>query len=498
MPPDETGDRGGEGHGGGKGERTAVRGVAVMLGSYLLTRLLNLTITIVLARTLLPEGMGVVAVALLTVEVIDMLRDLGLRETLIYNPSRDVTIQTTAFVMMFTVGCAQALLLLAAAPLAPLVVADPQITAVLMWLALLFPINTLGSVQEAMLQKAFRFSRVALTEIASVLVKTGVALGLLSWGVGIWSIVAGILCGAVVRAAALWLVSNWRPTWVRPTRAAAKFLFGYGKHIIASNILNVCRTRADQMGIVLAMGDIALAVYFIAARIPEIVIFGVNVAVTRVVFPIFASIADDRARLDATYRATIHGAMTLMAPVSIGLAAIAPQVVLVLFSPEWSAAVPVLTLLAVSGIPMTLGWSMGDIFKATGRPNLLSRIMAIETAVIAPAVWIVAFATRSLDWVAMTLLLGEFCASSFRLWCMQRFGGVNTVDSLSAVARPVAAALVMGMTVIGFAQAPLGVGDAARLGMSVGLGAAVYAVALYLIDRRNVRVWLAILFPARA
>jgi len=475
----------------------AVLGVAVLLGSYLFTRLLNLMITIILARILLPEGMGVVAVALLTVEVIDMLRDLGLRETLIYNRSRDVTIQTTAFVMMISIGCAQALLLLAAAPLAPLVVDDPQITAALIWLSLLFPINTLGSVQEAMLQKAFFFGRVALTEIASVLVKAGVSLGLLFGGAGIWSIVTGILCGAVVRAIALWLVSNWRPTWVRPTPAAAKYLFGYGRHIIASNMLNVLRTRADQMGIVLAIGDTALAVYFIAARIPEIVIYGVNVAVTRVVFPMFSSISDDAAELSANYRATIHGAMTLMAPVSIGLAAIAPQVVVVLFSPEWSAAGPLLTLLALNGIPLTLGWSTGDVFKATGRPNLLSRIMMIETIVIAPAVWIVAFATHDLNYVAIMLLVGEVFAMSLRLWFMQRFGGVRVADSLFAVARPLAAALLMGIAVIVFVQFPLAVGDGARLAISVGLGAAVYAVTLYLIDKRNVRVWLALLLPRR-
>ena len=105
------------------------------------------------------------------------------------------------------------------------------------------------------------------------------------------------------------------------------------------------------MAIVVAMGDVALGIYFVAARIPDIVILGVNSTMTKVVFPTFSSLAHDRERLGETYIATIGGTMLVMAPISIGLVAIAPQAVPFLFGANWNEAVPILIALACAGIP---------------------------------------------------------------------------------------------------------------------------------------------------
>ena len=308
---------------GARHGRAILRGIAVTLSSNFLARFLNLAITIILARTVAPDGMGVVAAALLCVEIVDTSRDLGLREALIFEPSPRQSLYSTAFVVTLVLALLQALVLLGIAPAAPLFVDAPEIVPVLACLALLFPLNALGSVQESLLQKDLRFGRASVSEIAAAATKTVVAIGLLAAGAGIWALVAGILAGAAARSAALWIMSAWRPSLAMPRRDEVRHLIGYGRHIVFVNIMTITRLKADQIVILLAMGDAALGLYFVAARIPEIAIFGVNVAITRVIFPAYSSIAADRTKLAQAYLHTIRGCMTLMAPVSVGLAMVA-------------------------------------------------------------------------------------------------------------------------------------------------------------------------------
>jgi PST family polysaccharide transporter len=179
--------------------------------------------------------------------------------------------------------------------------------------------------------------------------------------------------------------------------------------------------------------------------------------------------------------------MALMAPVSVGLAVTAEQTVPLLFGDAWGAAVPVLALLALSGIPLTIGWSAGDYFKATGRPDLLSLLMVIEIAVTGPVVWAVAFATRDLVAVASAMLACELGAAAVRLVLMRRIADVGIGETLAAAVAPLVASAAMAAAVLAFAGWADGAGAITRLAGSVALGMAVYAGAMVLLDRRGLR-----------
>ena len=458
--------------------RKAFLGVSVSMASYLAARIVNLTVTILLARILGPTEMGLIAFAFLALEIFDILRDFGLRETLIYDRTGAPSLRTTAFAMILIVGLFQAATLLVLAPFATHLIADPVIVPVLMWLALVFPINALGSVQEALLQRSFRFSATALAEILGVVTKAVVAISLLLAGAGIWSIVVGTVLGATVRVSALWLVSDWRPHGHKPSLEKSIELFRYGRHIIATSIVNMVQMRVDQMVIVASIGETALGLYYVAARIPEIVVLGVNSVITRVVFPALSNLSEDRARLVAAYSTTIAASMSLMAPISLGLAAVAGLAVPVLFGDEWSDAVPVLWYLALGGVPTTLGWTTGDFFKATGKPQYLWILMVIETAVVIPPMLVVAHMTSSIVMIAAVMFAGKCVAAALRLAALSRVSAVPVSATLMPAARPLASGAGMALLVYVYAVAnPLGLaplrtprfGPPARCGVLCGI-----------------------------
>lgn len=470
----------------GVGGRRIAGGVAWTLIANYAVRGVNLLITIALARTIGPAGMGLVAAALLAVEVIDTIRDFGLREALIYEPELNARYADAAFQVILGVSILQALAMAGAAQLGWRVGLDPALGPVLAWLALLFPLSGLGSAQEAMLLREGRFGARALAEMAGVIVKAGVALALLRLGHGVWSVVAGMILGIAVRTLALWLFSSWRPGLTTPTAASLRMLLGYGKHIIAVNVMFLCRMKADQFVVAAVLGQAALGVYFVAARIPEIVIFGVNVAITSVAFPTYARIVREKGDLEEAYLRTIRACMLLMAPVALGIAATGDQIVALFFGAEWSDSARILAILSLGGIPLTLGWSAGNVFKATGRPQVLTWLTLIEVLAVSPAIWAVAWATRDLAWIAGAMAAGEAASCALRLAFMSRFERIGAGRTLAAAAWPIIGALVMAAAVLAFAQAAASLSLAFRLPLSILVGVLVYGAVILLFDRRAV------------
>ncbi|MEM9973889.1 MAG: lipopolysaccharide biosynthesis protein [Pseudomonadota bacterium] len=482
----------------GGGARNAILGVVLNLGSYLLTRGLNLIITIALARVLAPEGMGLIAAALLAVEIVSIINGFGLRESLIYERSRSRALQTTAFLIVMVIAFIQMGLMMLGAPFATNFVDDPEIVPLLLVLALLFPITTLGVVPEAMLLKDFQFKKTAQAEAISVIFKAAFAISLVYMGYGVWGFVVGMFAGHITRTFALWLLAGWRPARPDTNVKAAIRLISYGAHIVFNTFIGFFRKRADQLAIVGAMGDAALGIYFVAARIPDIIMFGVSVTVSKIVFPTFADASENPEALRKMYFNTIYGSMLVMAPVSIGMMAISPLVVPLLFGDEWMAAIPVLLILSLIGIPQTIGWTSGDVFKATGRPELLTLLTTMQMAFTLPVVFATAFLTRDLLWIAIAMVATEAASAAMRLWAMQRYEKIGPLETMLASAKPVLAAAIMGLGVVGLQKfsgsQPLGL----QLVGSLIAGVVLYPILMLAIDYDNTMRWVRLIRRSRS
>lgn len=461
--------------------RSIGAGLAYTLASNYTVRFVNLGITIAVARMVGPAGMGIVAAALLAVEIIDSFRDFGLRHALIYQPDLSPAYTNAAYWVILIVAALQALTLLGMAGFAD----PPELHVILTWLAPVFLLSALAAPHEALLERAGLFWRRSLAEIAGVAVKAVITLGLLWWGWGIDSVAAGIVAGIAVRSFTLWQMSDWRPSRSPPKRLHIASLLSYGWHIIAVNIMGLCRLRVDQLAILAFLGPVALGSYFLAVRIPEIAIFGVNVAISTVAFPILARVVRQNGPLADAYLNTVRGSLVLMAPVSVGLLVTSDQIVQSLFNAQWQGSAAVLAILALGGIPLTLGWSVGDVFKAMGRPELLTRLTLIEVLLASPVIAAVAIMTSDLRWIAATVVCVEAASCMLRLAYLSRRCQISARRTVTTIVPTLLSAGVMGGGVMALSQVTASLDPSLRLALSVLCGVALYAGLILMFDRAS-------------
>jgi lipopolysaccharide exporter len=468
------------------GNKHVARGVFYTLVGNYAARFVNLAITVVVARAVGPAGMGVVAAALLTVEIVDTIRDFGLREALIYEPNLSDRYRNSAFFVIQAVSMVQALAMVAIALAGASFGFDPVLATVLIWLAILFPLSALGSPQEAMLQRQGAFGRRASAEIISVIVKAVAVIGLVWMGWGIWAIIVGMILSIGTRTLTLWLQSGWKPQLRIAHGEDVLALMRYGKHIMAVNIMALMRMKVDQFVVAAILSPSMLGAYFLAARVPEIAIYGVNVAITTVAFPSFSKIVREKGQLQEAYLRAVRSSMLLMVPVAIGISSISDQIVNVFFGPQWHDAIPVLGILSLGGIALTMGWSSGNVFKATGRPELLTKALMIEVLVFSPMVASVVLLTRDVVWISSAMVATEIGSCALRLYLMSRYENTSARRTLMAAAPVMAASVIMGLIVYFSAQKMTGLSPEVKLAASVLIGVVSYAILILTIDRESV------------
>lgn len=423
-----------------------IRGVIWAYGAFVGGRAVNLLTTAILARLLVPESFGLIGFALIVLNFLEAARGLGLNDALIYNDDRVDAAADTAFWLNVALGIAQFSLALLLAPLAQAAIDDPLIVPMLQIMALSFLFTGLMQTHDVLLQKELAFGRRYLPDLLSTIVKGIVSIGLALNGFGVWSLVIGHVVNSIVWMIILWTLNGWRPRW-RFDRSKAGDLWRYGRHIFALNLLSIVLTQGNGLIIGAGLGAAQLGYYTIALRLPEIVIINISMVLTRVIFPAFVKIKDDRDQLLRGFLKTTQYTAFLTAAAGFGMAATAPEIVIVIFGDQWAPAVPIFQVLALLGFTSTLAWNAGDVLKAVGRPDISARLLVIEViytlgliALFAASSGLAFYASIG-NWIAIAI------SAVIRLWIISRFLGAPFGKLIAIFRGPIVAGGIMAIGV---------------------------------------------------
>ncbi|MBI4468906.1 MAG: lipopolysaccharide biosynthesis protein [Acidobacteria bacterium] len=351
------------------------------------SRLLVFASTVILARLLIPSEFGQVGFALLVISYLDTISDLGVTAALIYERKRSDEAANIAFIVSLTMGVLWLGLANVMAPLVAAFFKDPAVEPILRVMAWVFVITALGNTHDALLRRELAFKQRLIPDFSRALLKGLCSILLSLFGCGVWSLVWGQLMGAVAATLALWLVVPWRPRLAGSLDMARRML-RFGGQIVSVNVLAAVVHHVDYLIVGRLLGSAALGFYSMAYRIPEFFITMVIWAVSSVAFPAYSKLQEDPPALRRAFLATLRYLSLLTVPTGVGLAMLGSMVVSTLYGEQWAPSIPVLQALAIAGCLRSLGSHAGDIYKATGRPDILTKLALLRAVALIPAlVW---------------------------------------------------------------------------------------------------------------
>lgn len=385
--------------------RTAL-GVIWTHSAYLTVKVVGFLSTIVLARLLLPQEFGLVAIGFIVLAFLENLSEAGAAAAVVWHkaePHHIAAVALTVTIISSTiVGSATYL----AAPMIADFFEEPRTVSILRVLSVSFILSSPVLVFSSLLQRCFAFRRKVLPEIAKAVTKGVVGIGLALHGFGVWSLVIGHLAGLGVALCLFWALSGWRP-YLSLDRRILRAILPYGVQIVLIGLIGMGVKNADYLVIGRFFGAKELGLYFLAFSVVDQLVMGICWAASQVLFPSFSSIESNPTALRQAYKDSLAGIAAIVLPVALGIAMIGDPFVAATFGAKWQEIVPVMQALAVYAIVYSFGFNLGDIYKATGKPYILIYI-GLASFLITVPILIVA-----VQGGIVGVALGQVCAAGF-------------------------------------------------------------------------------------
>jgi len=444
----------------------------------------------VLARLLSPADFGLFALALLMFNLFDYFRDLGVAAALVQNDEKWARLAPTGLTLSAIFGPVISLVTVLLAPAIAGVLGNPELASLVRVLAIGLLISSAAVLPHALLRRRIDFRGRLVPEVTGALVKMAVSISLAVAGVGVWSLVWGQLGAVTVTTVLYWVIARPRARFGLDRRVAASLL-RFGMPVTALGLLSFLEFGVPTAVIGRRLGNEDLGLYSLAFRLPELLLLNLCIVIGEVLFSALSRVQGDRQVLASRYLSAVGAVVALTAPLGLGIAVVARDLIVVVYGSRYEEGADVLAVLAVYTVLYSAGFNSGDVYKAIGRPMILTYLSIVSLLVLGPTVWIAA--GHSTVAVAAALLCFEMVHLAVRVGLVAWVIKLPVRRQLCAYRGPMVAAVLMALVVgtVGWILPawPAGV----RLALLVPLGGLVYLVLLQLFAPATVATLRAVL-----
>lgn len=457
-------------------------GAAWMVGMKLAYRTLGIISTIILARLLVPEDFGLVAMAVAVFALVDMLNQLGLEQALIRDQDAGRAHYDTAWTVLVLFGCFNAALLVLMAPILGGWFGDERLVGIVYALALLAFLQGWQNIGIVAFRKELKFRKdfifLLSKKVVAFTVTVGLAIALRSY----WALVAGMLASRMTGLVLSYAMHAYRP---RFSLARVRDLTGFSLGVFFNHMALYVRGRGPHFLIGRSMGADGLGIYAISREISNLPSTELQIPVMRAVFPGYAQIADDPPRLREAFL-KVQGMLALVTlPAGIGVVTLAEPLVHLLLGPAWLAAIPLMQVLGLYGVAYVLQGNSGPLFMAIGRPHWFGLLMFAEALITLPLLGVLLFLGYGLETAVWAFVVAGVAMIPVAVATVSRMLELPLHALVTVVWRPALAATAMGLALLWathLMQGVDGAGEAAlQLLLLVPLGATIYALTLMVL-----------------
>lgn len=362
-------------------------------------------ITVILARLLLPEEFGLIAILMVFMAVAQCFVESGFGSALIQKQDASHLDECSIYYCNIVLGFIAASLLYLAAPWIALFYNIPILVTLTQILCLNLVINSFGIVQTTLLTKHLDFkAQMKVTLIANVVSGT-IAVAMAYQGAGVWSLVIQSLLGNLLRTILLWFFLSWRPSWMFSFNSL-KTMFTFGSKLLFSGLLDTLYRNLFPIIIGKFFTATDLGFYSRANQIQQALVGNISWPVARVTYPVFSSIKDDKPRLKRGVKKVLSTMAMVIFPLMIGMALIARPLVSVLLTEKWLPCVIYLQLLCFLGLLYPLNLINLNVLIAQGRSDLFLRLEIIKKVI---SVILILFSYR---WGIAVMILSQIFGSA--------------------------------------------------------------------------------------
>lgn len=423
---------------------STVKNALFVLSARWFDRFIGFVSTLILARLLMPEDFGLLAMAAIVIGLAEAIFDVGVNVFLIQ--AKDP--EKAHFDSAWTIKIIQGLTIFVVAVVFSSSIAgyfnDERVVAIVIWLSfgsLISAFENIGVVcfqRDMRFQIEFRF--LFIKRITGFVVTTALAFIIGSYV----ALIVGTLVTRLVGVILSYLMHPMRP---RLSLEKSRELLAVSVWLMAKNIISYIDGNFHKIVLGGRADSTIVGGYTMACELADLPGSEVLAPINRVLFPLLSRNRDNKTEQERIFSITQGIHLLIIFPLSIGLFILANEIVLVVFGANWLFIVDILQIIAFFNVINSLTSASNYLLMANGAFRVVMMLSAVQLIVFVVLLYIYPTVDTARD-IALIRLISLFAGAVVGYWTIVRvIGNVKIWGLINNLIRPIVGSVVMGWVV---------------------------------------------------
>lgn len=344
------------------------------------TQGIQFIIQVILARLLLPEDYGLLAIVAVFITLANIVIQGGFNTALVQKKDADETDFSSVFYLSIIIAGILYITLYLLAPYIGEFYSDNRIVSVIRVLSIVLFFGAINSIQIAYIMKNLMFKKLFFSSLGSTALSgiVGVYTAYIGWGV--WALVTQQITNYISITLILWFTLKWRPQRVFSINSI-KNLFSFGSRLLSSSVLNVLYTDLRTLTIGKVFSSNILGFYNRGRQFPQLIVDNVSGSINSVMLPTMSTYQDNLKKIKTIVRRANSVSSYMIFPLMVGLFVIARPLITLLLTERWLPAVPFLQIYCLSYALRPIHATNVQAINSIGKSDIYLRIEIIRTII---------------------------------------------------------------------------------------------------------------------
>ena len=352
--------------------KSALKGFQWTTISTISVTILQFTTIAILARLLLPEAFGLMTILSVIVGFSQVFMDMGMSQAIIHRQNVTHSQLSSLYWLNVAAGGAVTVIVYFAAPLIAAFYDHPEIAGMIQTLSIVFIVISLGNQYRVLCQKELQFGRMAAAEIGAAICFFSIAVISALSGLGVYSLIYGLMAQVCVSSLIFLVIGlrhHHRPS-LQYKHFELKGFFSFGFYQMGERSMNYLNANADNLLIGKFLTMDMLGYYSLAWQLCIFPVTKINPILSKVAFPVFSKLQEDKVQMDAFYTVFVRGVSLIIIPAMVFMFFFAFPITDLVYGNGWEMTAMLIPILAWVGIVKAIGSPGGALFLALGRADI--------------------------------------------------------------------------------------------------------------------------------
>ena len=410
-------------------KKQMIKGTAWSFASNMTIQVLRFAGSIVLARLLLPEYFGLVAMVTIITAMSQTLVNSGMSASLIQNKIINDLDFSTVFIFNFIIAIILTILIISIAPLIASFFDEPKLLKIVRYVSLSIILYSLTIVQRSRLQRDLNFKSIFWSDAISVLAGFVAAIIAALNNMGPFALVIQVLVTPLVLFIVLWAQTRWIPLKGFNKKIFIKH-WHFSSPLLASALLNSIFENVYTVLIGRFYSPHQLGIFSKAVSLKNLTVKSIIGAFDNVTFAGLSKVQDDELALKVAIIKIIKVLLFITLPMLAILAATADEFVIFLLGKEWGSSAYFLKILCVEGALIPIITINIRLLMIKGKSILFFKLALIKKAFLA-LLYVLAIVGGEVEYYAIVLIVQALFSFTIHAFQTRKLINLSISEQLS-------------------------------------------------------------------